>query len=291
MKNISKILSIIWMLALSVGVIFPNFYSALFEKHLFGVIAFPSSLDVFVNPSAGDSVATFSHSQQHANENDAIEALEAKIGITASTPVSNSLLVSNNAGNSIWSSYASGTQAYFSNFFATASSTLQNFTFLNATGTAATTTNFFATTASTTNLWGTNINGFNLSTCSGTTFLQWSSGKFGCATPSIATNFSATTVSFTTSGYAAKTLSLTNGDVVMWWATCNRNAGNANPAIGYRTANDAATTTVFQGSGGDGSVSVSGSFTATTTYLATFEVVDSNGCDRGLEFTYFLIDG
>lgn len=37
------------------------------------------------------------------------------------------------------------------NFLATSSSTLQNFTFVNATGTSATTTSFFATTASTTN--------------------------------------------------------------------------------------------------------------------------------------------
>ncbi|MDO8569905.1 MAG: hypothetical protein Q7R89_04010, partial [bacterium] len=38
------------------------------------------------------------------------------------------------------------------------STTLQNFTFINATGTSATTTNFFATTASSTNLFGTSGN-------------------------------------------------------------------------------------------------------------------------------------
>ncbi|MEI6346149.1 MAG: immunoglobulin-like domain-containing protein [bacterium] len=41
----------------------------------------------------------------------------------------------------------------FANLLATGSSTLQNFTFVNATGTSATTTNFFATTASSTNLF------------------------------------------------------------------------------------------------------------------------------------------
>ena len=40
-----------------------------------------------------------------------------------------------------------------SNLLLTGSSTLQNFTFVNATGTSATTTNFFATTASSTNLF------------------------------------------------------------------------------------------------------------------------------------------
>ncbi len=47
---------------------------------------------------------------------------------------------------------ASGT-GFFGNLLATGSTTLQNFTFLNATGTSATTTNFFATTASSTNLF------------------------------------------------------------------------------------------------------------------------------------------
>jgi hypothetical protein len=44
------------------------------------------------------------------------------------------------------------------NILATASSTFQNFTFLNATGTAATTTSFFSTTASSTNLFASIAN-------------------------------------------------------------------------------------------------------------------------------------
>lgn len=46
----------------------------------------------------------------------------------------------------------------FSNLLLTGSSTLQNFTFVNATGSAATTTNFFSTTASSTNLFSTSAN-------------------------------------------------------------------------------------------------------------------------------------
>lgn len=45
---------------------------------------FPTSLDTLVNPTATDSVATVSHADQHANANDAIEALEAKVGVNSS---------------------------------------------------------------------------------------------------------------------------------------------------------------------------------------------------------------
>ena len=45
---------------------------------------FPASLDALTNPSSNSSVANPSHAQQHADANDAIEALEAKVGITGS---------------------------------------------------------------------------------------------------------------------------------------------------------------------------------------------------------------
>jgi hypothetical protein len=41
---------------------------------------FPTSLDSLTNPQGTDSVAAVSHAAQHANANDAIEALEAKVG-------------------------------------------------------------------------------------------------------------------------------------------------------------------------------------------------------------------
>ena len=50
-------------------------------------VNFPASLDNFTNPSSNSSVANPSHSQQHADANDAIEALEAKVGITGSSVV------------------------------------------------------------------------------------------------------------------------------------------------------------------------------------------------------------
>jgi hypothetical protein len=45
---------------------------------------FPGSLDSLTNPSSGDTLASPSHSSQHANANDAIEALQAKVGVNGS---------------------------------------------------------------------------------------------------------------------------------------------------------------------------------------------------------------
>ncbi len=56
-----------------------------------------------------------------------------------------------------------------------------------STTTNATTTNLFSTTASTTNLFGS-----NLTACSGSSFLQWTGGLFGCASPAAVTGWSTT---------------------------------------------------------------------------------------------------
>jgi hypothetical protein len=45
---------------------------------------FPASLDSLTNPVAGDSLNSPSHAGQHANANDAIEALQAKVGVDGS---------------------------------------------------------------------------------------------------------------------------------------------------------------------------------------------------------------
>jgi len=47
-------------------------------------INYPTSLDTLINPQANDSIALVSHALQHSNANDAIEALQAKVGITNS---------------------------------------------------------------------------------------------------------------------------------------------------------------------------------------------------------------
>lgn len=43
--------------------------------------SFPSALDSFVNPPGNSGINSPPHSEQHANANDAIEALEAKVGV------------------------------------------------------------------------------------------------------------------------------------------------------------------------------------------------------------------
>jgi len=49
---------------------------------------FPTSLDSLTNPSSGDSLSSPSHSAQHANVNDAVEALQAKVGVDGSAVTS-----------------------------------------------------------------------------------------------------------------------------------------------------------------------------------------------------------
>lgn len=45
---------------------------------------FPTSLDTLTNPTSTDSLNNPSHSGQHADANDAIEALQAKVGVDSS---------------------------------------------------------------------------------------------------------------------------------------------------------------------------------------------------------------
>lgn len=46
--------------------------------------SFPSGLDSFTNPSPGDGLSSPSHAGQHADVNDAVEALQAKVGVNGS---------------------------------------------------------------------------------------------------------------------------------------------------------------------------------------------------------------
>jgi len=49
---------------------------------------FPTALDTLTNPTAGQNLNSPSHSGQHADANDAIEALEAKVGVNGSVVTS-----------------------------------------------------------------------------------------------------------------------------------------------------------------------------------------------------------
>jgi len=63
---------------------------------------YPTSLDSLTNPSAGDTTAGVDHASQHATVNDIVEQLEAKLGISASTPTSGKLLRGTGVGSSAW---------------------------------------------------------------------------------------------------------------------------------------------------------------------------------------------
>lgn len=63
---------------------------------------YPTSLDSLTNPSTNDFLNSPNHVDQHSQVNDIVEALEAKLGISASTPTSGKLLRGTGAGTSEW---------------------------------------------------------------------------------------------------------------------------------------------------------------------------------------------
>jgi hypothetical protein len=72
---------------------------------------FPTSLDNFTNPSSGNTLDSPSHSLQHSDINDAVEALEAKLGIgvsPAGSATSGQVLTISAAGTSTWSTPTPG---------------------------------------------------------------------------------------------------------------------------------------------------------------------------------------
>jgi hypothetical protein len=69
---------------------------------------FPTSLDTLTNPSAVDTLASPSHSAQHADANDILEQLEAKVGIDSSTPTAGTVLAGTGAGASQWGQVPAG---------------------------------------------------------------------------------------------------------------------------------------------------------------------------------------
>lgn len=68
-------------------------------------INYPGSLDDFTNPAAGNTLDSPSHSGQHSDLNDAVEALEAKVGIGASpagSATAGQVLTAQGGGTAIW---------------------------------------------------------------------------------------------------------------------------------------------------------------------------------------------
>ena len=69
-------------------------------------IVYPGTLDSFGNP-AGTTLladASYLHNVQHSDANDAIEALETKVGLGVGTPTANNILVGSGNGTAIWGS-------------------------------------------------------------------------------------------------------------------------------------------------------------------------------------------
>ena len=64
--------------------------------------SYPTSLDTFTNPTGSDAVTSPDHAQQHSDVNDAVEALEAKVGTGTGTPASGKVLRGTGAGASGW---------------------------------------------------------------------------------------------------------------------------------------------------------------------------------------------
>lgn len=255
------------------------------DRMLFGAISYPTSLDSFTNPSATDSVATVSHSAQHANANDAIEALQAKLGIGVSTAVSNSVLAGNGTGSSGWtttptlSTLTISGLGTFGSFISQASSTILGGLTItgNSTTTNATTTILAATTATSTNYFGA-----GLATCQSGNALTWNNGKFGCT--AISTSSGIPDISLATSSntsYLASTTSMVAGNKITWNATCQRSADNSQLSVGYKLSNEAASTTVFQfGSAAGADPTAFGLFVATTSVTITVDMA-SAACDQG----------
>jgi uncharacterized protein GlcG (DUF336 family) len=71
---------------------------------------FPTSLDSFFNPTTSNTLDSPSHSGQHSDLNDAVEAVEAKLGIGASPAGSasaNQVLMALTDGTTAWSTITS----------------------------------------------------------------------------------------------------------------------------------------------------------------------------------------
>jgi hypothetical protein len=66
---------------------------------------YPISLDTFINPASGNTLDSPSHSLQHSDLNDAVEAIETKLGVGAATPGTATAyypLVAGTAGETSW---------------------------------------------------------------------------------------------------------------------------------------------------------------------------------------------
>lgn len=284
MKKLSTTLLILWLLLLSVNVIFPNFYSSLFNILRFGGTNFPTSLDSLSNPSAGDSVATVSHSSQHANANDALEAIEAKVGIGASTPTANTVFYGSGVGTSAWSDtpsltslslssylkttggvYASSTGVFDGGILSIASSTFNapfRFPSLSQGGLYVGTGGLVGSFATTTAVCSGDAS------CAAFTAIGSTPVNISVITGGVTNYFATTTSSGSRMYLTLPLISLVAGDEVRIWASSQVVSNGTVLNLQVRPTNYVASTTLFSAKIGDTITSVLsllGSWTATTT--------------------------
>ncbi len=183
-----------------------------------GSASYPTTLDgsgTLPNPNPTDSVAVVSHSTLHSNENGAIEALEGKVGIGASTPTANTILFGNGTGSSVWSASPTLTDLVLSTLLVNGSTTLQNFTAQNFTAQNSTTSNATTTSIHLIGKFTDSSNNFGLngqvlqSTGNGT---QWANNTASGVTTILTDATSTSLTSYAT------TTKMTIGQKMMIWS-------------------------------------------------------------------------
>lgn len=151
-----------------------------------GATSFPSSIDTLTNPTATDKTNSPSHSTQHANANDALEAIQTKLGADGSavttthtyklSGVTGSDKASSLAGNetltnkTLTSPNITGMTATSSTLIGTtlnATTTIASTTITKFTANSGTSTNLYVTTLGVGSDYITDITGTNLSITNG----------------------------------------------------------------------------------------------------------------------------
>jgi len=97
-------------------------------------ISFPTSLDNFTNPSSGNTLDSPSHSLQHSDINDAVEAMQRKVGVgtaVAGSASAGQVLTISAAGTSTWSPVSALTTTQFLHIRDEKAATNQGGTFTN----------------------------------------------------------------------------------------------------------------------------------------------------------------
>jgi hypothetical protein len=282
------------------------------EKENLGAVSYPTSLDSFTNPSATDRTNVLSHSSQHGDANDAIEALEAKVGADSSAvTTSHDYKLSTITGSDKAVSLA-GTQTltnktltspFMTTMTATNSSmygttTITGTTTINTSGKALGLT---LGSDATGDIFYKNSLGYltRLGIGSSGQFLLVDSGLPSWQTASPVLDMDLYTSN--ASGVSSVSIPITASDELVIWAQFNRSdscvAGSAEKVAGsitYRQSTEGATTTVttVENSGSGGTIDCTavaiGSFTATTTATISVAGVLTDGNTSRLIVQHYI---